>query len=177
LWILKQVSLIFRTRSAKASAQKIDPTKFIHQTQRFLSACSPQQIRLVPTKCKYTPRLLFSLRFVVALVARKFTELCIETGQALRAIKPIRSALKKLRPSTDTLTPLHADLLQVCLLSKCYGVAQPILEEEIFDVTPEITGVTPKDYLLYYYYGGMVLTGLKQYKQALTFFRMVRRCC
>jgi hypothetical protein len=23
----------------------------------------------------------------------------------------------------------------------------------------------------------MVLTGLKQYKQALTFFRMVRRCC
>jgi len=44
---------------------------------------------------------------------------------------------------------------------------------EIFDVNPEATGITSKDLLLYYYYGGMVYTGLKQFKKALNFFRLV----
>jgi len=145
--------------ATKASSQKLDGAKFLNQTQRFLNQCSSNQIRLLPTK--------------FTSVARKFTELCIESGNALRAVKPIRSALKKSRASSECLTPLHADLLQVCLLSKCYSVARPILAEEVFDVTPESTAVTPKDYLLYYYYGGMIFTGLKDYKQALTFFRMV----
>jgi len=59
----------------------------------------------------------------------------------------------------------------VCLLSKCYSTALPIINEEIFEVNAEAT--TPRDFLLYYYYGGMVYTGLKQFKKALGFFRMV----
>jgi len=46
------------------------------------------------------------------------------------------------------------------------------LEDEIFDVNQEATSVTPKDMLLYYYYGGILYTGLKDYKKALGFFRM-----
>lgn len=34
-----------------------------------------------------------------------------------------------------------------------------------------MTGVTPKDLLLYYYYGGLVYTGVKEYKKALSSFR------
>jgi COP9 signalosome complex subunit 3 len=63
--------------------------------------------------------------------------------------------------------------MQVCLLSKCYNTAVSILNDEIYDVNQDLTGVTAKDMLLYYYYGGMVYTGLKEYKRALIFFKTV----
>jgi len=47
------------------------------------------------------------------------------------------------------------------------------LETEIYDANQEVTCVTPKDMLLYYYYGGMIYTGLKKYHKAFNFFRMV----
>jgi COP9 signalosome complex subunit 3 len=78
-----------------------------------------------------------------------------------------------MKPSSESLTPIHCDFLQVCLISKCYSIAQPILDEEIFDVNPEATAVTSRDMLLYYYYGGLIYTGLKDYKKALAFFRQV----
>jgi len=142
---------------AKASSQKIDPQKFILQAHRFLMSCNPSQIRLVPTK------------FV--LVCRRFKEMCVESHQSIRAIKPLVVAIKKLRTSSETLTPVHCDLFQVCLLSKCYSSALSFLDP-VFDVNPEVTGVTSKDMLLYFYYGGMILTGLKDFSKALIFFKM-----
>lgn len=136
---------------------KIDPNKFITQSQKFLVNCVAAQIRLSPNKFSF--------------VCRKFAEVCIETGQAMRAIKPLRGAIAKLKPSPDSLTSVHADLVQVCLLSKCYNAALPILEEEILDVNPDVTAVTARDFLLYFYYGGMIYTGLKQLGKALIFYR------
>jgi len=70
------------------------------------------------------------------------------------------------------LTPVHADFLQVCLISRCYSIAGQLLnDEEILEINPDTSGVTPKDMLLYYYYGGMVYTGLKDFKKALIFFK------
>ncbi len=115
----------------------------------------------------------FSLSSLVALVCRKFAEFAIESNQAMRAIKPLRLAIKKLRPNSETLTPVHSDFLQVCLIAKNYNIALPIIEEEISDVNSDVTATTPRDLLLYYYYGGMIYTGLKQYKDALGFFKMV----
>lgn len=145
--------------AAKVGAQKMDPQRFLNQTQRFLTVCNSTQIRLAPNK--------------VALVCRRFKELSIEANLALRAIKPLRSAVTKLRPASEFLTPVHADFLQVCLLAKHYNAALPILDTEVFDVNPEATSVSPKDMLLYYYYGGLIYTGLKEYKKALGFFRLV----
>jgi len=143
---------------AKIMAQKIDPQKFMNQAQKFFLACNPIQIRLATTK--------------FSQICRRYTEFSVESNQALRAIKPLRSALRKLRPNSETLTSVHVDLVQVCILAKCYHIALPILEEEIFDV-PDGKGVYPKDVLLYYYYGGLVYTGLKKYKKALDFFKVV----
>jgi hypothetical protein len=44
----------------------------------------------------------------------------------------------------------------------------------VFDINPEATGVTARDTLLYFYYGGLLLTGLKNFPKALIFFKMVR---
>jgi len=47
------------------------------------------------------------------------------------------------------------------------------LEEELFEVNAEATGVTPKDLLCYYYYAGRVYVGMKLYKKALESFKLV----
>jgi len=143
---------------AKASAQKVDPQRFMNAVQRFVATCNPQQIRIAATK--------------FAHVCRRFTEFAIESNQAMRALKTLRLAIKKLRPNSETLTPVHSDFLQACLIARNYNIALPILEEEIYDVNTDVTGTTPRDLLLYYYYGGMIYTGLKEYKKALGFFRL-----
>jgi len=99
--------------------------------------------------------------------------LAVESNQMIRTIKPLKLAIGKVRPSSDALTPIHPLFVRSCLLSKCYKMALAVLEEEIYDISePALTGLTTKDFLLYYYYGGMIYTGLKQYKKALGFFRM-----
>jgi len=145
--------------AAKAGSQKTDPAKFLGLVVRFLSSCNAAQIRLAPNK--------------VAIVCRRFKELSVEANQPHRAIKALRTAVTKLRTGSDSLTPVHADLMQVCLLAKNYSAALPILDTEIYDVNQETSSVTPKDMLLYYYYGGLLYTGMKEYKKAFSFFRMV----
>jgi len=137
---------------------KVDPGKFLPQVVNFINNCSSVQIRFAPAKFSH--------------ICRKFAEIAIETNQAIRGIKPLRNAIKKLRPNSETLTPIHTDYLQLCLLAKCYSAALPVLEEEIFEVSSEFA-VTPRDMLLFYYYGGLVFTGLKQFKKGLDFFRVV----
>jgi COP9 signalosome complex subunit 3 len=39
----------------------------------------------------------------------------------------------------------------------------------IFDVNPQLTFVTPRTYMLYYYYGGMIWIGLKKWQKAHEF--------
>jgi COP9 signalosome complex subunit 3 len=143
--------------AAKAGS-KVEPNKFLNQVQRFLAASNGPQIRLAPNK--------------IIILCRRFKELCLEANQSIRAVKPLRIAITKLRPSSEVLTPLHADFLQVCLHSKCYNAAREILDTEVFEVNPEATTITSKDVLLFYYYGGMAYTGLKQFKKALNFFRL-----
>lgn len=46
-----------------------------------------------------------------------------------------------------------------CLLSKCYNAARDIVDEDIYDVDPHRTGMTPTDFFLYCYYGGMICVG------------------
>jgi len=144
--------------SARALA-KVDAVKFTGQVQTLLQSGSSSQIRMAPAKFSH--------------ICRRFAEIAFEANQPIRAIKPLLQALKKLRPNTEALTPVHTDFLQACLLAKCYHAALPVLEEEIFDVNSDVTSVTPRDMLLYYYYGGLVYTGVHEFKKALDCFRMV----
>lgn len=88
----------------------------------------------------------------------------------------MKVAIGKLKEKdTPQLTPIHTDFLQLCLLSKSYNAALPVLEENIFEIN-EGSGITPKDLLCYYYYGGRAYIGMKQFKQALEFFKLVGFC-
>ncbi|GLC41581.1 hypothetical protein PLESTB_000699900 [Pleodorina starrii] len=130
---------------------------FIDNASRFFMACdSPQaaaQIRLAPD--------------IFYSAARKLKEHVLASNCPRRGVLPLRSAVRALQPRPEVLTPLHGDLFQLCLLSRCYNAACCVLDDDILDVAPQQTGCIPTDLFLYCYYGGMLCIGRKQYPRAL----------
>jgi len=124
----------------------------------MLSGCDPQQVHLVPSQ------------FVT--VCTKFAAAAIALKSPLVAVAPLLAAVYALQPTASHFTPLHAELLKVCLLSKCYFAALPLLQQELLHVDREATLVSPRDLLLHHYYAGMVETGLKSYRAAIQHFTL-----
>ncbi|XP_071734956.1 COP9 signalosome complex subunit 3-like [Rutidosis leptorrhynchoides] len=127
--------------------------EFVLSVVRFIDVCSVQQIRLVPHK------------FIS--VCKRLHEQVMNLGAPIRAVAPLLTAIRKIEPSTERLTPLHPRFLQVCLLAKCYKTGYSILEDDIWEVDQ------PKDFFLYCYYGGMICIGQKRYAKALELFHNV----
>lgn len=69
------------------------------------------------------------------------------------------------------MTAIHAQYIKLCLLTKSYHFAKLLLDEDIYEINPKC--LQPSDYLLYFYYGGMVYVGLKNYVRAYDFFKRV----
>lgn len=120
---------------------------FLVDVVNFINSCSDEQIRLAPDK------------FIS--ICKRFKDQVMQLQVPIRGVTPLRTAICKLRPSSEHLTALHADFLLLCILSKCYKAAQSILDEDIFEFDQ------PRDLFLYCYYGGMINIGLKRYGKAL----------
>ena len=131
---------------------------FIAQCRRMLLAADPIQVQMVPS------------HFVN--VCRKFTDAAIAVRSPISAVRPLQAAACALQPSAAHFTPIHADFMRICLLSKCYVAAQPLLDQELLQVDKEGTLVTPRDLLLYHYYAGMVQVGLKRFRAAVDSFTL-----
>ncbi|XP_076905155.1 COP9 signalosome complex subunit 3-like [Bidens hawaiensis] len=116
--------------------------EFIISVVRFIDVCSVEQIRLVPDK---------------------FISVCKRLHEEVINL----NAPRKIQASSEHLTPLHPDFLQVCLLAKCYKIGYGILEDDIYEVDQ------PRDFFLYCYYGGMVCIGHKRFAKALELFHNV----
>lgn len=144
---------------ALKTAVPSDANSFVTQTRRLLSNCNITQVRLAPVK------------FI--MICRRYMDLMLDQGTPMRAVQPLRIALSKLRPSSEVLTPLDADFLQVCLLAKDYRAALPVLAEEMLSIAnPDDYNFKTKDFLRYFYYAGMICVGVKQYGRALDYFRL-----
>jgi len=87
-----------------------------------------------------------------------------------RGMRFMYEGMKRFRPLKDCLTPLHADYLALSLKSLSFKQSIELLNETIYDIDISNTGMTPRDLLLYYYYGGMIYTAMKQFKKAHIFF-------
>ena len=146
----------------KAAAVPLSQPQAVHvfmgQCRRMLLGCDPQQVQMVPSQ------------FVA--VCTKFTASAIALKSPLAAVAPLRVAARALQPTPSHFTPLHAEFLKVCILSKCYFAAQALLEHDLLQVDRDATLVAPRDLLLYHYYGGIVQTGLKQYRSAIQYFTL-----
>eukprot|EP00761_Pharyngomonas_kirbyi_P009200 gb/GECH01009215.1/.p1 GENE.gb/GECH01009215.1/~~gb/GECH01009215.1/.p1 ORF type:complete len:430 (+),score=68.39 gb/GECH01009215.1/:1-1290(+) len=132
--------------------------RFISQVESLLQDFDVEQARKTEDK--------------FGLVVHRYTKVLLETNPT-RGIPLIKNALVKFRLSSDNITPLHSDYVSLCLKAQNYKAALWLLETRIFQVNPKRSGCTPRDLLLYYYYGGMIYTGLKKYNQARQFFETV----
>mmetsp|Transcript_13555 Transcript_13555/g.16291 ORF Transcript_13555/g.16291 Transcript_13555/m.16291 type:complete len:394 (+) Transcript_13555:141-1322(+) len=139
---------------AQSKSADVPKDIFIQAVRAFLPKCSPEQVRLAPGK--------------FAEVCRAFKQGCMDAGQPGLAAHPLRTAIAKIQPSKDFLTPQHADFLQACLLAKLYKPAADLLmKDDIFEADPTATGIVPSDFLLYCYYGALILIGVKEYTKAM----------
>jgi COP9 signalosome complex subunit 3 len=141
---------------AKATTREIDQS-FLSNVEFFLSNLNGKHTRKVPSRFSY--------------VCHQYMEICRDNSFVVRGIKNLKIGIERFRPSSEFLTPLHADYLCLCLKAKNYKAGYNLIENnKIYDIDPNQTGLTPRDMLLYYYYGGMIYIGVKQYQKALQFF-------
>ena len=166
--------------ATKFQFPKLDHQKFIMQFQRLLMNPNIMQLKLASAKCnnkipRNENKFWTTPKKIVAICCRRYCDFLVDNKQAILGVKIMRNLIKSIRDSSESLTPIHPLFIQLCLVSKCYNYALETLSEEIYDVNPEKTGVGYRDLLLYYYYGGLVYTGLKKFKQALQFFLMVKK--
>ena len=116
-----------------------------------------------------------------------FADLCHElTRELVERAKPqwgipvLMKAIDKIQLFPSQLTSIHADLAQVCLLAKNLKPALKYLDVDTTDIAKEGNkqGFDAKNFLTYYYYGGMIYAGLKVRRLSISVFdgRIVH-CC
>eukprot|EP00999_Lentomonas_sp_LEN2_P002544 NODE_427_length_1515_cov_101.566282_g395_i0.p1 GENE.NODE_427_length_1515_cov_101.566282_g395_i0~~NODE_427_length_1515_cov_101.566282_g395_i0.p1 ORF type:complete len:458 (+),score=103.21 NODE_427_length_1515_cov_101.566282_g395_i0:86-1375(+) len=141
---------------AISSMDKPDAMVFMQIVKTFISECNVDAIKLLPEKFHY--------------VCMMYAETCRTISQPLACLRSLAQAIKKLAPTPEYLTPIHSVYCQMCLLAKNYSLALSVLNQPVVEIDVKQTGLTPKASLLYFYYGGMLYLGLKQYQNALDFF-------
>ncbi|XP_017751053.1 PREDICTED: COP9 signalosome complex subunit 3 [Rhinopithecus bieti] len=125
------------------------------QVQLFISTCNGEHIRYATDT---------------------FAGLCHQLTNALVERKQVRNTIQVFLVLLKYVTSLHNgdDLIsicsQLCLLAKCFKPALPYLDVDMMDICKENGAYDAKHFLCYYYYGGMIYTGLKNFERALYFY-------
>lgn len=103
-----------------------------------------------------------------------FTNYILKYGiPPIQGVKILAQAVEKIRVSASELTAVHADLCQLCLCAKIFGPAQQFLDVDITAIaSTDDANLDAKYFLLYYYYGGMIYSAMKNYERALYFFEV-----
>lgn len=115
---------------------------------------------------------------------------------ALQGVRVLSQAVEKMQQFDTQLTAVHADLCQMSLAAKLFSAALRFLDIDITAIVRtdvsilllvcvvlilDILNVSPpfqdsnqdaRYLLLYYYYGGMIYTAMKDYDRALYFFEV-----
>uniref|UniRef100_A0A2I3HMN1 COP9 signalosome complex subunit 3 N-terminal helical repeats domain-containing protein n=1 Tax=Nomascus leucogenys TaxID=61853 RepID=A0A2I3HMN1_NOMLE len=126
------------------------------QVQLFISTCNGEHIRYATD--------------TFAGLCYQLTNALVERKQPLRGIGILKQAIDKMQMNTNQLTSIRADLCQLCLLAKCFKPALPYLDVDMMDICKENGAYDAKHFFCYYYYGGMIYTGLKNFERALYFY-------
>ncbi|KAF9678655.1 hypothetical protein SADUNF_Sadunf07G0057300 [Salix dunnii] len=85
-------------------------------------------------------RLILTKPFELAVIAvsKRFKDQVLMLEVPMRGVGPLLEAVKKL-PSSEHLTALHPDFLQLCLLAKCHKSGLSILEDDMFEPYMQLT--------------------------------------
>merc|ERR1712137_765514 len=144
--------------SVKANFPIANVDLYVKQVERLLEAPNPIQLSRCTLQLK--------------IVCTKYVDILLQPNSSykpMRGIKPLKQAITQSRKSPEHLTALHAQFTKLCLVSKCYHFALPLLQEDLFEFDRK--GMNTTDYLLYFYYGGLVFVGMKRFSDAFNFFK------
>lgn len=143
----------------KFSLSNITDYEPLHaQFQEFIMGCNGEQVRFATD--------------TYAKLCHLFAQSLIEKKHPLSGIDLLAHAIHKIQLFPSQLTSVHADLCQLCLLAKCLKPALEFLDTDITDISKESGHYDAKHFLLYYYYGGLIYTAVKNYDRALYFYEV-----
>ncbi|MCJ1294868.1 hypothetical protein MMC34_006427 [Xylographa carneopallida] len=152
----------------------------------FVEHFDPVQIRYAGHKWRY--------------LLEKIARVGELSNKPLMAIPPIRTAILRLDPSAACFTSNHLLLIKLCLQTKAFQAALPLLDHDVLHMpsSPDKVSYFPlpcgdhetsstfittssglsdklayRDYLMYFLYGGMIYLGLKDWTRALLFLEIV----
>ncbi|XP_036346309.1 COP9 signalosome complex subunit 3-like [Rhagoletis pomonella] len=158
------VLLVKFNGAANANA---DLPQLFNLYKEFISQCNGEQVR-------YATYTYYDL-------CHMFTNLIVDHPYCIQGIKVVAQAIEKIRLCDSQQTSIHSDLCQLSLKSKCFKTALSFLDVDITTISTasEIRGQNSteanndaKYFLLYYYYGGMIYTAVKNFDRALYFFEV-----
>jgi len=90
-------------------------------------------------------------------------------------VRVLVTAVEKVRDSPEHLTMIHADALQLALVAKMVKPVLCLLQQRVLHVSKDC--MQPRDFLLYFYYGGMCFAAIKEMSKALDMFQVRVRAC
>lgn len=126
--------------------------------QEFINGCNGEQVRFAPE--------------IYADLCHYFTRWLVERKTPARGIEILKKAIRKIQLFDSQLTSVHADLCQLCLLSKNLKPALEFLDTDITSINQEGSQFDAEYFLRYYYYGGMIYTALKNLERAIYFYEV-----
>jgi len=150
----------------------------------FLLACNASGLR---ASGSYATSLCRNM----VTIASKSDQAQVKLMSILRALGV---AVEKFRSSPDVLTPIHSEYLRACLKAKAYHLPVSLLNQPIYDLCgPSVgfygpmapvresngvynCGITPEEYLAFWFYGALIWIGLKEFLKAQNMLLMALIC-
>ncbi|KAI0758755.1 hypothetical protein C8Q74DRAFT_1299769 [Fomes fomentarius] len=126
--------------------------------EAFCSSFEPQLARLAPDR--------------VTLLARGIVRAAELAYNPKCAISPLFNLITRYPPHLSYLTTLHSIFLKVCVMTRHFTVALPVLSVPITHIDTWLSDLTYNDNLIYHYAGGIALGALKQWRKAEEFFEI-----
>ena len=162
-------ALVHVSSAAKAgenSGLKAPEAKFIEQCTEYFMTCKPEHARDT-TK-----------QNLLGVVCTSFFQHVDKSSRHIQAVRPLKAMLSKMQPedkeAPPQMTVVHKHFVCVCIKSKCYKEALPVLEEQVLDLPrePRKAGLDPYDLVVTFYYSALAYIGLKQYTKALNYLKL-----
>lgn len=168
----------------------------------FLERFDPVQVRYVGTEFR---RLITSVRDA-ALAGNKvrvktaWSDVALTEIQLTAAVRPIRSAILRLDPSSSCFTSTHLHFVRLCLQASTFQAAKPVLDKDIYefptsskaqtsgqlpcsqhdtssgfitDQTELSAHVSYRDVLQYLICAAMISMALKEWSRAIVFLESI----
>ncbi|XP_071815337.1 COP9 signalosome complex subunit 3-like [Apostichopus japonicus] len=152
------VLAVLNTKYSAPASAGLDFETLFSQTQLFFTTCNGEQVRFATDSYAY--------------LAHAFTQALVEKKEAIRGISTLLTALAKIQLHQGQLTSIHADICQLCLLSKNMKPALSLLDTDITEISQESGHFDSTNFLCYYYYGGMIYAAQKNWNRSAYFFEV-----